>query len=163
MVLILLLILLLMMIAVPLLYRVHWSFDAFSVKVQQDGIGRTPDFPAPEDGAQIGGVALGLNIAEDIWANSFERSVPGQGAVVVPKLGSRQVVQPYKVQDGDTLGRIADRFNTTLEELLFLNPRTFPNKDLIFTGQNMMVPQVDPPSGAAAAEVTPEVTVTVTV
>jgi len=142
---------------------VHWSFDAFSVKVQPDGIERTPDFPAPQDGAQIGGVALGLNIAEDIWANSFERSIPGQGAVVVPKLGSRQVVQPYKVQDGDTLLGIADKFKTTLAELLFLNPRTFPNPNLIFTGQNMMVPQVDSLSGAVAAEVTPEATVTVTV
>jgi len=128
---------------------VHWSFDAFDVKVGADGITRTPDFTSPGSNL-IGGVPLGLAIAEDIWANSTPRSVPNQGTVVVPKLGTRQTVQPYKVKAGDTLFNIAQAFNTTEDELLELNPYTFPNPELIFEGQNMMVPQVSSTPGSEA-------------
>lgn len=50
------------------------------------------------------------------------------------------------VQAGDTLGAIADRFGTTVEELLRLNPQiTDPN--VIFAGQTLEVPGGTPEAG----------------
>jgi hypothetical protein len=49
--------------SLPLLCRVHWSFDAF--KVTASGTTRTPDL-AIGSGDKIGGVPLVLSIAEDI-------------------------------------------------------------------------------------------------
>ena len=44
----------------------------------------------------------------------------------------------YVVRRGDTLSSIARRFNTTVEELLKLNPREDP--DLIFVGETLLIP-----------------------
>ena len=44
----------------------------------------------------------------------------------------------YVVRRGDTLSSIARRFNTTVEELLRLNPREDP--DLIFVGETLLIP-----------------------
>jgi hypothetical protein len=46
---------------------VHWIFDAFAVK--NDG--------QPDLSRNIGGVPLGLKIAEDIFAGGMTRSVVG--------------------------------------------------------------------------------------
>ena len=43
----------------------------------------------------------------------------------------------YRVRSGDTLGGLADRFNTTVDDLLALNPRVDPNSLRI--GQKLRV------------------------
>jgi LysM repeat protein len=54
----------------------------------------------------------------------------------LPDTGSTQV---YIVQKGDTLRKIAARFDTTVAELLELNP-IIKNPNLIYTGQRLLVP-----------------------
>jgi peptidoglycan endopeptidase LytE len=60
--------------------------------------------------------------------------VPG---IVLPNTGTGQI---YTVQAGDTLRKIADKFDTTLAVLLELNPLiTNPNR--IYVGQQIVVPE----------------------
>lgn len=60
--------------------------------------------------------------------------VPGAVEGGVPAIAS----VPYTVIYGDTLGRLAVRFDTTVETLALLN--TLPNPNLIFAGQVIQVP-----------------------
>jgi uncharacterized protein (TIGR02594 family) len=55
----------------------------------------------------------------------------------------------HVVQAGETLGRIAARFGTTVASILNANPQV-PNGDLIFPGQELNVPGSE--GGVAAAE-----------
>ena len=50
----------------------------------------------------------------------------------------------YTVQPGDTLFLIAQRFNTTVDAILALNPQ-ITNPNLIFPGQVICVPSAPPP------------------
>ncbi len=54
----------------------------------------------------------------------------------------------YTVRQGDTLSSIARRYNTTVAELLRLNPRTDPN--LIFVGEVLLIPVTGSASTASA-------------
>jgi LysM repeat protein len=56
----------------------------------------------------------------------------------IPDTGSGQV---YIVQRGDTLRKIAARFDTTVDAILKLNPQ-IKNANLIYTGQRIVVPVV---------------------
>lgn len=71
--------------------------------------------------------------------------------------------QPYEVQPGDTLSAIAQRFGTSVWELVRLN--RIANPDLIYVGQVLCLPvQAPPPTPeAVAATPTPEAVVTVPV
>lgn len=60
-------------------------------------------------------------------------AVPKAG---IPVTGGTEV---YTVQRGDTLRKIASRFDTTVEELLDLNP-SITNRNLIYVGQKLAVP-----------------------
>ncbi len=52
----------------------------------------------------------------------------------------REGEKTYKVEAGDTLESIADdNYETSVEELMKLNPQ-ISNKDLIFEGQDILVP-----------------------
>lgn len=57
---------------------------------------------------------------------------------LVPKLGSFY----YKVMAGDTLFSIAKKFNTTVAIIQKFN--TIKNKDMIYTGQTILIPQSPP-------------------
>ena len=48
-------------------------------------------------------------------------------------------VQVYVVQDGDTLGEIAQRFGTTVDALVEAN--NIEDPDLIFSGQRLRIPR----------------------
>jgi len=120
---------------------VHWTFDAFKVVKSNNGLGRTPDFTSPGSDL-IGGVPLGLTIAEDIWKNAGKARVEGEFIAVPKRSSAPAAVQAYTIQTGDTLFSIATRFQTNVQELLDLNPYTFPDPDLIFVGQRMLVPSV---------------------
>lgn len=50
-------------------------------------------------------------------------------------------LQDYMIVSGDTLSRIAVKFNTTVDYLMSINPQ-ISNKDLIYAGQVMKVPTV---------------------
>lgn len=53
---------------------------------------------------------------------------------------------PYKVVKGDTLGRIAKANDTTVEELMKLNP-SIKNANLILVGQDIVLPDESPDGG----------------
>ena len=59
--------------------------------------------------------------------------------------------ETYTIQRGDTLGKLATRFDTTVKGLMWLNPQ-IDNPDLIITGNTLRVPKtggskpVQPPS-----------------
>ncbi|NLD48742.1 MAG: LysM peptidoglycan-binding domain-containing protein [Clostridiaceae bacterium] len=58
--------------------------------------------------------------------------------------GFRQPVAPlgtinYIIQPGDTLGRIARNFNTTVENILKFN--YIPNPNLIYAGRTLVIPE----------------------
>ncbi len=56
----------------------------------------------------------------------------------------------YIVKQGDTLGRIADEFQTTIDEIMTLNSLADPN--LIEVGQTLRIPQTQSSSEGAAEE-----------
>lgn len=56
---------------------------------------------------------------------------------IIPDTGAGGV---YTVQTGDTLRKIAARFDTTLEAILKVNPQ-IANPSLIFPGQRIVIPQ----------------------
>jgi hypothetical protein len=47
----------------------------------------------------------------------------------------------YTIQRGDTLGKLASRFDTTVDGLMWLNPQ-ITNRDLIITGNTLRVPEI---------------------
>ena len=47
--------------------------------------------------------------------------------------------QYYVVEAGDTLSQIADKFGTTVINLLFLNPRLVKNPNLIYAGETIRI------------------------
>ena len=71
-----------------------------------------------------------------------------RGETVVPAPPSCPLGFLYTVQPGESLTRIANRFNVRLEDLLQANPQ-ITDANLIFVGQAICIPFVDPecPSG----------------
>jgi LysM repeat protein len=53
----------------------------------------------------------------------------------------------YIVNKGDTLGKLATRFNTTIDRLLALN-KSITNRNLIYEGQRLAVPNGNTPAPA---------------
>lgn len=66
----------------------------------------------------------------------------------------------YVVQPGDTLSALAERFNTTVDEIRVANNLTDPNA--LQVGQTLLIPALLPPSIAATPETSPENLVTQT-
>ncbi len=70
-----------------------------------------------------------------------------------PPSTSAPTTGEYVVQAGDSLGRIASRFNTTVQAILSANSLTNPN--LIFVGQRLRIPggtgSAPPPAGSTPA------------
>lgn len=68
---------------------------------------------------------------------------------------SAETVEPeyttVTVRSGDTLGRIATRYSTTVEDLLAVNGLKNPNR--VFAGQKLRVPVLVPPKKAGAPEI----------
>lgn len=51
-------------------------------------------------------------------------------------------IMPYVVQKGDTLNKIAKKFSTTVDQIVYLNKLSNPNK--IYVGQNILVQATAP-------------------
>ncbi len=66
----------------------------------------------------------------------------------------------YTVQPGDTLSSLAERFGTTVEELVAANGMTDPNE--LQPGQSLIIPSLLPPTLSTTAEplLTPSPTLT---
>ena len=61
--------------------------------------------------------------------------------------------QIYVVKAGDTLSRIAGRFDISLEELIAANAETLPDPDKLQIGDQLIIPAVDPDNLPAASEI----------
>ena len=86
-----------------------------------------------------------LKIPGTAPASSSESTAATSGSTAATS-GVTSATSTYVVQSGDTLGRIAQRFGTTVSELVRLNNLT--NPDRIGVGQKLIVPAT---SGAAPA------------
>jgi tyrosinase len=99
--------------------------------------------------AQACGISLQTLIAANPEITNPNLIFPGQvlrtkAGVVIPPTGG----QTYIVQRGDTLRIIANRFGTTVDAILKLNPQ-ITNANLIFVGQSIKLPEgvIIPPTG----------------
>ena len=78
--------------------------------------------------------------------NEMEKAAGGAGAKKERAGGSptplpaKDGYRNYQIQSNDTMIRIADRFNTTVESLMNVNAQWIKNKSLIMTGYYMYVP-----------------------
>ncbi len=61
--------------------------------------------------------------------------------------------QIYVVKSGDTLSRIAGRFNIALEDLIAANAETLPDPDELQIGDQLIIPAPDPEELPAASEI----------
>jgi LysM repeat protein len=61
--------------------------------------------------------------------------------------------QIYIVQSGDTMSRIAGRFNIPLEELIAANAENIPNPDQLQIGDQVIIPAQDPDELPTATEI----------
>ena len=90
-------------------------------------------------------------------------SMPDGSDVVSPLVAPPPELAAYTVQQGDTLSQIAERFNTTVEELVGLNPQLAQasgatagqglNPDVIFPGQQITLPPATPGADVYAGAV----------
>ena len=75
-------------------------------------------------------------------------SVPASGAPSgspaepTPTPAPTQLI--YRVQEGDTMSKIADRFGVPLSALIEANRETVPNPDLLQIGQEVIIPVAAP-------------------
>lgn len=82
----------------------------------------------------------------DKWVHSGGKVIQGlvkrraiEKALFLKNAVIKPVIQTYTVRAGENLTKIAQRQETTVKELLKLNPK-ITNKDLIRTGQKIYVP-----------------------
>ena len=68
--------------------------------------------------------AAALLVRAGLKAGSDKASTPGATVTSTVPAGQRQY---YKVRAGDTRGVVAERFDTTLDDLISLNPQIDPN------------------------------------
>jgi LysM repeat protein len=140
--------------------------------------GRVVHIVQPGDTVGVLATVYGSNTDAIIQANGLTPSAlirVGQGLVIPVRLSAPATSTPtatpitplvtatpitsgtsgntYIVQRGDTLGRIAARFNTTIATLAQLNGITNPNT--IFVGQRLIIPG----AGQGGIQVTPPVIV----
>ena len=96
-----------------------------------------------------------LGFGKPSAGNSAEPTTPLRTELITP--APTPVPQPtdqiYVVKSGDTLSRIAGRFNITLEELIAANAETLPDPDKLQIGDQLIIPAVDPAELPAASEI----------
>jgi LysM repeat protein len=120
---------------------VHWSFDAFLAVKTNNGLGREPDFSPGND--LIGGVPLGINIAEDIYKSSSKVGLDGRTIAVPKRSTAPAAVQPYIALNGDTLTGIAASFKVSVADLKLMNPSVSASEEVL-PGTKFLVPVVPP-------------------
>ena len=74
--------------------------------------------------------------AVELNPEELERAAGGKYRPLPPKEG--YIV--YQIQRGDTLGKIARRFNITADEIAVWNPK-ISNKNLIYAGDYLYIKQ----------------------
>ena len=78
--------------------------------------------------------AAALLVRSGLKAGSDRASTPSATITSTVPAGKRQY---YRVRTGDTLGVVAERFGTTLDDLVALNPQVDPNA--LHIGQRLRI------------------------
>lgn len=92
--------------------------------------------------ASRNGTSVGALMALNPQIRDSDLIYPGQTIRLSGSAGSTDgtgAARPYTVRSGDTLGGIADRFDTSVNRLMALNPQ-IRDADLIYAGQRIRVP-----------------------
>ncbi len=103
--------------------------------------------------ASRNGTSVGALMALNPQIRDSDLIYPGQTIRLSGTGGdgnSSAATRPYTVRSGDTLGGIADRFDTSVGRLMSLNPQ-IRDADLIYAGQRIRVP------GSGGSDATPPV------
>jgi LysM repeat protein len=77
-----------------------------------------------------------LLVRAGLKAGDRPARTPSTAATATPTATSASPAY-YRIRSGDTLGAVAARFHTTVDELLTLNPRVDPNS--LYIGQRLRV------------------------
>ena len=82
---------------------------------------------------------LNLNEMENVagGAGAKREKAGGSPTPLPPKAGFKN----YQITSTDTMIRIANRFHTTVDQLMRVNAQWIKNKSLIMTGYYMYVPE----------------------
>jgi LysM repeat protein len=67
-------------------------------------------------------------------------SGPVESVVPSPTVPPVPTAQVYVVQSGDTMSKIADRFNVSIDELIAANEDTIKDPDMISIGDQVIIP-----------------------
>jgi len=129
-----------------MLYALVAEDDSSTVQVVSaaglDGLSDLPssymDDSAIDPSAHIDFVLEGDDYVTTTVGGSVSSPTLAEGASSV---ASRVAVETYDVQDGDTLGAIADRYGLNLSSVLWANGLTF--RSTIRPGQTLTIPPVD--------------------
>ena len=84
---------------------------------------------------------------KELNLNELENAAGGAGSKKEKAGGSptplpyKEGYKSYKITATDTMIRIANRFNTTVDDLMRVNAQWIKNKSLIMTGYYMYVPE----------------------
>jgi LysM repeat protein len=103
----------------------------------------------------VGGGGTGSSPTPSL-SSAIATATPAPTAVPAP------TAQTYVIKAGDTLSKIAKKFDVTVDELLAANKDTIKNKDKIKVGQEIVIPLptpdevTDPSAAAPEASPTPE-------
>lgn len=89
--------------------------------------------------ASRNGSSVGALMALNPQIRDSDLIFPGQSIRLSGGAGNDGGTRPYTVRGGDTLGGIADRFDTSVNRLMSLNPQ-IRDADLIYAGQRIRVP-----------------------
>ena len=139
----------------------NWLAEAYSVRVIADLAEQTAG-PGPGAAALHGQALTALELTDADPGLRFEKRpteapVPAtveSVATSTPTLAPTLTLQSYVVQAGDTLIRIAERFNTTVDVILAFN--NISNADDVRVGQELVIPPPDAQTPTSTPSNTPE-------
>ena len=139
----------------------NWLVEAYSVRVIADLAEQTAG-PGPGAGALHEQALAALELTDADPGLRFETRpteapVPATVEPVAtntPTIEPTISIQSYVVQAGDTLIRIAERFNTTVEVILAFN--NISNADDVRVGQELVIPPPDAQTPTPTPSNTPE-------
>ena len=118
-------------------------------KVEHDEFGYVYDFSADSD-FRINVLPTIKNASANAKGGEIISPIaqPEQEVIVGPEEEIKPLEFQYEIQKGDSLSKIAKKYNTTVEELMEANPY-IKDKNKIYTGKTLTIPGETQPGGSS--------------